>query len=188
MSLPDQQIIYTIGHSTHPYDEFVQLVRPYHIQTLVDVRSKPQSRFPQFNRAFLEKTLPKDHINYVFLGNELGGHPTADDQYDSEGHALYERLSKTKDFGRGVKQLLDMASNTGLVIMCAEGNPAECHRHPLLSRVLLERMVKVVHILRDGSTQEAADLFAQTTTAPPQLPLMEPPGEDLSWRSPKKIR
>lgn len=182
------KLIFTIGHSNHHYQDFIRLLRPHGIQTLVDVRTNPRSRFPHFKRAFLENALPKDQIDYLFLGDELGGHPNAEDQYDSEGHALYERLSKTKEFERGIKKLLDIYTETQLVLMFTEWSPLTCHRHPFLSRVLLERSVRVVHLHRDGSSQDASDLFAKNSFAPPQLPLMELPGEDLTWRSPKKIR
>ena len=72
------------------------------------------------------------------------------------------------------------------VLMCAEGDPAKCHRHPLLARELLVRGCVVQHVLRDGNLRDASTMFRLPVN--PQLPLMIGTGEDDSWESPKKIR
>jgi hypothetical protein len=120
------------------------------------------------------------------LGQELGGHPDEAELYDGGGHVIYERIATTSPFRNGIRRVGEIASSTRLVLMCAEGNPSECHRHPLLARELVMRGFRVLHICRDGSLQNARDMFEKPTD--PQLPLIEPPGEDLSWRSPKRIR
>ena len=89
-------------------------------------------------------------------------------------------------FRSGIRKVDELARQTRLVLMCSEGQPVDCHRHPLLARVLLEREFKVQHILQDGTLNDATDLFDQAPSL--QLPLMEPPGEDLSWKSPKRIK
>ena len=69
--------IYTLGHSAHPLAKFLSLLDQYDIQTLVDVRSVPVSRFhPQYNRASLERSLTEHGVRYVFAGQALGGRPT----------------------------------------------------------------------------------------------------------------
>jgi uncharacterized protein (DUF488 family) len=70
-------VLYTIGHSNHPIERFLQLLVDHGIQCLADIRTTPYSRFnPQFNRATLQNTLTQQGINYEYLGAELGGRPS----------------------------------------------------------------------------------------------------------------
>ena len=179
--------IYTIGHSNHSIDEFLAILRRHDVQTVADVRSTPFSRRnPQFNQESLNTSLQKSRIEYVYMGKELGGHPESSDLYDQHGHVIYERVAKSSEFRRGMRRAAELADTTKLALMCAEGDPAKCHRHPLLARFLLERAVRVLHIRRDGVIEDAEPMLGQPPNS--QLPLFEPPGEDLTWRSPKRIR
>lgn len=176
--------VFTIGHSNQPAAEFDALLEKYNIQCLIDVRSKPRSRFGQFNRKALETRLSGRGIEYLYLGDELGGHPDPDEFYEG-GHVVYERVAGLREFRRGIGRVIDESEQRRLVLMCAEENPADCHRHPLLARMLVERGVEVLHMRRDGSFQDATKMVESVD---PRLPLFELAGEDLTWRSPKRIR
>ena len=182
----NEYTIYTIGHSNHPTEKFLGLLGLHSIQTVADVRSHPRSRYSQFRQKALEALLCKEGIEYLYLGQELGGHPDSDEMYDKRGRVIYERLAATSAFRSGIRHVGELTAKTRLVLMCTEWDPAKCHRHPLLARVLLERDFEVLHILRDGSLREASAMFDQPVD--PQIPLIEPPGEDRSWQSPKRIR
>jgi uncharacterized protein (DUF488 family) len=72
----DNKTIYTIGHSNKQPNEFIDLLKNNSIKLLIDVRSQPYSQYnPQFNKNSLMKTLSDNEINYLFLGNCLGGRP-----------------------------------------------------------------------------------------------------------------
>ena len=176
--------IYTIGHSNQPADEFVALLTKYKIECVVDVRSKPYSRFRHFNRDPLKDRLDRSGFDYLYLGNHLGGYPEQDDLYEN-GKVAYERVAALSEFRRAIKQVSDESEKRCLALMCAQENPIECHRHPLLARILVERGLQVMHVRRDGSAQDAVAITEQTSL---QLPLLEPVGEDLTWQSPKQIR
>ena len=186
MTEDEATTIYTIGHSTHPIETFIGLLRRHKIQTIADVRSTPYSRRnPQFNQPVLKDSLWKASINYIHL-DELGGYPDDKKYYDEGGRALYERIAGTEDFKGGMKRLYAVLDGTQLAVMCAQGKPQDCHRHPLLATCLLERGLRVLHILRDGTLVDAAEMFdAQIDN---QLPLFELPGEDRYWRSPHRVR
>ena len=67
------QKLFTIGHSNHSFDEFLDLLQQREIEKIIDVRSAPYSRYsPQFNKSALEKSLKCRGIGYIFLGKELG--------------------------------------------------------------------------------------------------------------------
>ena len=178
--------IYTVGHSNGPIEDFVELLRSFEIRTVVDVRSRPYSTYvPHFNRESLSHSFWRAGLTYLFSGDKLGGHPESDDLYNHD-RVAYERVASLVPFRAGIDQLVKLAETTTLALMCTEEDPSKCHRHPLLARTLVERDVEVLHIRRDRSVQNAATMLDEPTSA--QLPLFEPPGEDLSWKSPKRIR
>ena len=179
-------LIYTIGHSNHSEDSFFALLRMHEIGTLIDVRTRPRSRFRQFNQRNLASSVGNLGMGYLYMGSELGGHPEQEELYDTTGHLVYERIAYTKDFREGIQRLEGLAATRKLALMCAEGDPMKCHRHPLLARSLIEKGVQVLHIRRDGSLVDASQVQLRDKDA--QLPLLETVGEDFDWRSPKRIK
>ena len=176
--------VFTVGHSNQPAADFAALLVKHDIERVVDVRSKPTSRFHHFKREPLTDYLRGVGIDYLYLGDQLGGHPDSDEFY-VDGRVAYERLAALPGFRRGIGRVADESEQCRLVLMCAEEDPSKCHRHPLLARALLERGAQVLHLRRDGSVQDAKTMADQID---PQMPLLEPVGEDLTWRSPKRIR
>lgn len=149
----------SIGHSIHPIEVFVALLRRHMVESVADVRSTPFSRFnPQFNRHALERELHASGIRYLFLGGELGGRPDGDRFYDHEGHVLYGRMAASPRFESGIAQLVERAKQSRVAILCSEENPACCHRFLLVTRVLHDRGIEVTHIRGDGSTQRTEDV------------------------------
>jgi uncharacterized protein (DUF488 family) len=146
--------IYTIGHSTHPIERFVELLKQHGIELLADVRSTPFSRFnPQFNRASLGHSLAAAGIRYEFMGEELGAR-TSDPACFENGRVSYARLSATPLFQRGLARLREAAATQQVVIMCAEREPLDCHRTILIARQLERGGQTVMHILADGALEE----------------------------------
>jgi uncharacterized protein (DUF488 family) len=161
--------IWTVGHSTHELPVLADLLRRHRIDAVADVRSQPFSRRnPQFNRENLSAHLVASGLRYVFLGMELGGRPPEAEFYDGKGHVLYGEVAKTERFGSGLERLLTGASQYRVAILCAEENPARCHRRLLISRVLVERGVIVRHIRGDGSmiTEEELDRLSPVAAHP----------------------
>ncbi len=147
-------LIYTIGHSDHTIPAFVDLLRTFGIALLIDVRSQPYSRWtPQFNREDLAHDLQETGIAYKSMGDSLGGRPADRTLYDAgEERPNYERVAQTETYQRGIAQLLDLAREQYVAIMCSEGDYHHCHRHKLITQTLLERGVEVQHIQPDGTT------------------------------------
>ncbi len=156
--------IYTIGHSNYPIEKFVALLKKHNIQTIVDVRSAPYSKYnPQHNRENLQKSLGNYGITYVFLGNKLGARRENPDLYtlgkDGKYFIDFEKvLNHDKDFSEGIRELIDIAISNKACIMCAEKEPLYCHRTQLVSRKLWEEKITVLHLLEDGSTISQKEL------------------------------
>ncbi|MGB9675782.1 MAG: DUF488 family protein [Candidatus Bathyarchaeales archaeon] len=128
--------IWTIGHSNRSINAFLEFLKEFGIQVLVDVRSFPTSKVEHFKRENMEKWLPENGIEYVWLGKELGG-------YRKGGYRAHIR---TKMFKEGISKLLETASRKRTCIMCMEPNPKYCHRR-FISAYLEKKGVKVFHII-----------------------------------------
>ena len=140
----------TVGHSTHPIDEFVQLLKQHQVTALADVRSQPYSRhFPQFSQQALKASLTREGIAYVFLGKELGARSENPACY-RHGKVQYDLLAKEPQFVVGLGRLRSGMERHRIALMCAEKDPLECHRAVLVARRVHESGVPVEHILADG--------------------------------------
>ena len=131
--------IWTIGHSNRSKEEFLNLLREHSIEVLADIRSFPTSKIEHFKKENLEKWLPENGVEYVWLGKELGG-------YRKGG---YKRHMRTKLFREGVQKLLETAKQKRTCMMCMEKNPKYCHRR-FLSAHLERKGVEVIHIIEKG--------------------------------------
>lgn len=128
--------IYTVGTSTRTKEEFIELLRHYHLTTVVDVRSFPQSRFEHFNRENLAKMLSEVAIDYVYLGEELGG-------FRKGGYQAY---TQTDAYHAGICRLEEIAQNGSTAFMCAERFAWKCHRR-IIASTLEQRGWNVLHII-----------------------------------------
>lgn len=167
-----QNIVFTIGHSTHSQERFIELLQLHDITAVCDVRSKPYSRTnPQFNREELQVALLSHGIAYRFLGKELGARSDNPSCYEG-GKVQYDRLAQTKLFRYGLKRVLrGMRDGFRVALMCAEKEPLECHRTILVARHLVALGVPVVHIHADShlETHDAAlDRLARMLNVPEQ--------------------
>ena len=142
-------MIKTIGHSNHPIEHFVDLLKQGGVERLVDVRSMPYSRrFPQFGRERLSRSLAEAGIDYIWEGAALGGKPS--------GGGSYETMATRPDFKEALDRVIAQSAATTLCLMCAEKDPLDCHRTVLVSRRLAERGVAIEHLLADGRTEPHA--------------------------------
>ncbi|MBF0457493.1 MAG: DUF488 domain-containing protein [Nitrospirae bacterium] len=154
--------IHTIGHSDILTSDFIKLIDTAEIETLVDVRSSPYSRYaPQFNRENLIRALQKTPIRYLYMGGQLGGYPKDAPIYRGK-HPDYDLLRKQTFYIDGLKKLLDIASTGSIAIMCSEEDPYTCHRRALIGFDLHERGIKVIHIR--GNATMCEDDFSDIST------------------------
>jgi len=149
--------VFTIGHSTRPIDEFIELLEKYGIREIVDVRTVPRSRHnPQFNKDALPLSLDPRHIAYVHLA-ELGGlrHTKKDSINTAWRNASFRGFAdymQPAQFEDGLKELLKITAKRPTAIMCAEAVHWRCHRS-LIGDALLVRGVNVVDIIGPDSSR-----------------------------------
>ena len=150
--------IFTIGHSTHPMDEFINILQSFSISLLADVRNFPGSkRHPHFNKEMLELSLNKNNIRYRHF-KELGGRrtPVADSvntRWRNKAFRGYADYMQTNVFSESVNQLQDIARKELVAYMCAEAVWWSCHRS-LISDYLKIRGWKVMNIMAKGKADE----------------------------------
>jgi uncharacterized protein (DUF488 family) len=150
-------VIYTIGHSTHSLQDFIALLKSRGITAIADVRSAPYSRFqPQFNREALAKSLNDSGVEYVFVGDSIGGRSANEDDYEN-GRVVYARLKQNDYFENGLQRVVLGSEKYKLALMCSEKEPIECHRTLLVGQTLFEKGVSVTHIHGDGTLESHED-------------------------------
>lgn len=150
--------IWTIGHSTRDFDEFLQCLQSQNIHTLVDVRHFPGSRkFPQYNKGNLETTLPDNGIEYTHLV-DLGGRriplpESKNKAWRNQSFQGYADYMETEPFKKALGQLKAIASEKPTAIMCSEAVWWRCHRS-MIADVLKAEGWTVMHIMdRDKATE-----------------------------------
>jgi uncharacterized protein (DUF488 family) len=149
MNMPNP--IFTIGHSDHEIDRFIELLRMHEIGVVVDVRSTPYSRlYPHFNREQVQAALKRASIQYGFFGRELGARRSEPECYVGP-QARYDLIAKTPLFRDGLSRLQQGSAGHRIALMCAEKDPLTCHRSILICRQL--RPAAISHILEDGSLE-----------------------------------
>ena len=151
--------LYTLGHGARSGQGFVDLLRAAAISRLVDVRAFPASRrHPQFSRARLAAMLTSHHIGYDWQGEALGGFRKGGEH---SGHTAlkqpmfraYAEHMESCAFVRAGEALAEAAESEATCIMCAESDPAQCHRS-LIADWLVSRGHRVVHLLEELRQRE----------------------------------
>ena len=152
------RLVLTIGHSTHPLDEFIALLKAHGVEQLADVRTIPRSRHnPQFNHDTLPAKLRSKRISYRHL-KALGGlrHAQKDSINTGWRNASFRGFAdymQTPEFDSALQKLIELAGEKQIAIMCAEAVPWRCHRS-LIADALTVRGIAVEHIMSATQRQQ----------------------------------
>jgi uncharacterized protein (DUF488 family) len=166
--------LFTIGHSNHPIERFLALLREHGVDAIADVRSRPYSRFvPHFGKERLARRLEDEGCAYLFLGQELGGKPAQGDP----AHARLDYYARVREpsFQSGIETLLDAVAARRVALLCRERDPLDCHRLHLICRHLRPRALDIRHVLPDGKveTQQATERRLLERAGATELPLFQ---------------
>ncbi|MES1213531.1 MAG: DUF488 domain-containing protein [Singulisphaera sp.] len=146
-----QRTLFTVGHSTRSWREFVDLLHAWKIATLVDVRTVPKSRtFPWFSQARMTRALPAAGIQYVHLP-ALGGlrHAKRDlpnTGWQNASFRGYADYMQTEAFEQGLAELNALRRQQRVCIMCSEAVWWRCHRR-MIADAELARRIPVKHLM-----------------------------------------
>ncbi len=151
--------LYTIGHSTHPLQEFIEILHAHHITHIVDVRTVPKSRHvPWFNKDEFKKSLRKEKIAYTHMPKLGGLRRTTKDSINlgwrNASFRGFADYMQTPEFFAGLKELNTLIKKNGRVaIMCAEAVPWRCHRS-LIADAEIIRHIHTWEIMGKTSIRE----------------------------------
>ncbi|MEE8433642.1 MAG: DUF488 domain-containing protein [bacterium] len=147
-----ETLLFSIGHSNHSWPDFMNLLEENRVNLLCDVRSRPRSRFPWFNRKRLEPALSAGGIEYRWMGDVLGGKPAKGSLYLPGGKPDYVAMAAEAGFLTGIAELVRYAQGEQRVaVMCAEGDPVRCHRERLIGPAVRAAGIQLIHLLPDGN-------------------------------------
>lgn len=121
--------IFTLGYSNKNIEVFIQKLVENNITLVVDVRSVPRSRNPQFNRAYFERYLNSRGLNYLYMGDCLGG------------------IEINHNFDEAICEVIRLSEYQNLVLVCVEGDPKKCHRHSVLTPEIIKKGYEVTGLL-----------------------------------------
>ena len=158
MKQESQPIVLTVGHSTHPLEAFIDLLKAHSVTRLIDVRTVPRSRHnPQFNRDTFSDALESSGIRYMHVAG-LGGfrhtsrESSSNQGWRNEAFRGYADYMQTPEFAENLADLIELAKQERVVLMCAEAVPWRCHRS-LIADALLIRGVRVEEIISETRRQ-----------------------------------
>ncbi len=141
--------LFTIGHSTHDTEHFIELLQQHGVNAVCDVRSNPYSHYnPQYNRKRIASEIRNHGIDYIFLGEELGARNDNSNCYVDD-KIQFGKLAAEPLFQWGLTRLKKGMRQYSVALMCAEKDPITCHRTILVTRQL-RRDYTIKHILADG--------------------------------------
>jgi len=182
-------VVLTIGHSTRTLEEFIALLQAHEVSSIVDVRTVPRSRHnPQFNKESLPESLSEADVGYVHMPS-LGGlrHARRDSLNAGWRNASfrgYADYMQTPEFEENLKELIQLAKQHRIALMCAEAVPWRCHRS-LIADALTVRGIRTEDIMSSTRRQvHALTPFAEVEGTVITYPreALSPPGE----KSPRK--
>ena len=143
--------IYTIGHSNYSMERFIEMLRQFNIDVVVDIRGTPYSKYnTQYNKEALNNTLKDLGFRYIYMGREFAAQRDNKIIYTWEGYSDFEKVVNEPSFIEGVDRLKKgLAKGYNIVLLGAKQDPANCHRFALVGRDLYKRGLNVKHIEDD---------------------------------------
>lgn len=162
--------LYTIGYGNRTATDFIDLLKKFEIQYLIDVRSKPVSKFnSDFSRVRIEMLLHRFDIRYVYFGKLLGGLPEDPCCY-TDGRVDYAKVEQQPWYQAGIARLKTAwEKQIPVALMCTELKPESCHRSKLIGQTLKKMGIHVVHIDEHGEVVSQEEVILRITNGQVQL-------------------
>lgn len=145
--------LYTLGYSSfYNLDDFLARIKDYKIDAIVDARGRPGiATFERYRDYNLKPFLQKNGVHYLSFAREFGVRPT-EDRYYTDNAVDFDKIAKSEAFKSGCKRIRNGLEKYAICLMCAQKNPADCHRAILITHALekLYPEMEIRHILPDS--------------------------------------
>ena len=155
--------IYALRHSNYPFAKFIEILKKYNINCVVDIRAIPYSKYNiQYNKEFFQNSLKKLGYTYIYMADEFGAKRRTRESYNSEGYADFEKVILEDDFKRGIERL-KTGCNKGykIVLLGAMQDAIRCPRAILVGRALIKHGFDVKYIMHEGNLKTQDELEEQ---------------------------
>ncbi|NLW48805.1 MAG: DUF488 domain-containing protein [Firmicutes bacterium] len=151
--------LYTIGHSIHSNNYFLELLTKYGINCLVDVRSNPYSKYaPQYNMNEIKRFLISNQIYYIFMGEEFGAR-RKDKSLFTNDYLDFDKVIPSSLFQKGIERIKNgLEKNLKIAFMCTEKDPLDCHRCILVARAFHDLEYNILNIREDGNCEPQSQI------------------------------
>lgn len=175
-----EKFVFTIGHSNHEPEYFLQLLEAHGVNCVVDVRSVAASaRNPGFNKKPLEAFLGRHDIRYLHFEQGFGARQENPALHNENGQVDFEKVQHAAAFHEAVRRLeAGLEKGFRVALMCSEADPLDCHRFSMISRFLQQQGFTVCHILKDASLADhpalEVELLEKYRKKLPEPSLFEP--------------
>lgn len=147
----------TIGYGNMGVTDFIDRIKKFRVNCIVDVRTRPYSKFNiSFNKEELRDRLADEGISYFWFGNKIGGNYDKIKFCDEQGIVDYEKLAESQKFINGINEFEKMIPRYNICIMCSKSDPLNCHRFLLISRIL--KKYNIHHIMPNGTAIKNSEL------------------------------
>ncbi len=179
-------MIYSIGHGNKEFETFLNELKSFKIEYVIDIRTSPYSKYnDQYNRETLKNNLKIEDIKYVYMGDSLGGMPSDISCY-IDGKVSYDLIKAKEFFKTGLTRLTTAnKKNINACIMCSETKPEECHRSKLIGQELLKKNITVQHITSHNNIKDQLDVINDLTKGKGAIDLF---GDEISFTSRKRYK
>lgn len=145
--------IYTIGHSNYSFDKFIEILKKYNIDCVVDIRAIPYSKYnTQYNKEFFQTNLKRLGYTYIYMADEFGAKRKTRTSYNNEGYADFAKVILEDDFKKGIERLkIGCIKGYKIVLLGAMQEPIRCPRAILVGKELIKEGFEVKHIMHEGN-------------------------------------
>lgn len=152
--------IYTLGHSNYPFNKFIEILKKYNINCVVDIRAIPYSKYnTQYNKEFFQTNLKKLGYTYIYMADEFGAKRKIRVSYNNEGYADFAKVILEDDFNKGIERLkIGCDKGYKIVLLGAMQEPIRCPRAILVGKELVKEGFDVKHIMHEGNLNTQKDL------------------------------
>ena len=152
--------IYALGHSNYPFDKFIEILKKYNINCIVDIRAIPYSKYnTQYNKEFFQSNLKRLGYTYIYMADEFGAKRKTRESYNSEGYADFEKVIFEDSFKKGIERLkIGCKKGYRIVLLGAMQDAIRCPRAILVGRQLIKEGFNVKYIMHEGDLKSQTDL------------------------------
>ncbi|XAM50313.1 hypothetical protein TVTCOM_04140 [Terrisporobacter vanillatitrophus] len=152
--------IYTLGHSNYSFDKFIEILKKYNIDCVVDIRAIPYSKYnTQYNKELFQCNLKKLGYTYIYMADEFGAKRKTRESYNSEGYADFNKVILEDSFKHGIERLkIGCHKGYRIVLLGAMQEPIRCPRAILVGRELVKEGFNVRYIMHEGDLKTQMDL------------------------------